>query len=157
MTPSARFVFLRGPGTDSCPSDADVRQAVQTRLGYEPFSSYAPSTMFAEVSAVNGGFTANLRLADAENAVHGARQLHVQGRCADLMDAMALTISLAIDPMSVTRSGPPEDAPPAERSVDTSLAARGSDAAPADAHAEEPAVVAPPAAPLAIRTAFCRP
>ena len=140
--PNARFVYLRGKGTESCPPEVEVREAVQARLGYDPFSSYAPSTMFAEVAAVNGGFTANLKLVDGDNAVHGDRQLRVQGRCAELMDALALTISIAIDPMSVTRNGPPDDAPPAERSVDTSLAERGTadEPRPAEATSEkEPA------------------
>ncbi len=117
--PAARFVYLRGKGTETCPSESDVRQAVQVRLGYDPFSTYAASTMFAEVSASSDGatFTANLKLVDADNSVRGDRSLKVQGRCADLMEAMALTISIAIDPMSVTREGPPPDAPPVERSV----------------------------------------
>lgn len=119
--PSARFVYLRGKGTDTCPAETEVRAAVQSRLGYDPFSSYAASTMFAEVTAVGSGFSANLKLLDAANVVRGDRVLQVHGRCAELMEAMALTISIAIDPMSVTRNGPPEDAPPAEKPVDTTL------------------------------------
>jgi hypothetical protein len=117
--PSARLVYLRGRGTDSCPSEAEVRQAVQQRLGYDSFASNAASTMFVEVTAVTGGYTAQLKLIDGENVVRGDRALHLRGRCAELMEAMALTISIAIDPMSVTRSGPPEDAPPAEKPVET--------------------------------------
>jgi hypothetical protein len=116
--PAARFVYLRGHDTDGCPAESDVRVAVQTRLGYDPFSTYAASTMFVEVTRDASGYAANLKLVDAESSVKGDRTLHVQGRCAELMDAMALTISIAIDPMSVTRNGPPPDAPPQEKPVD---------------------------------------
>ena len=80
---SARFIYLRGQGTESCPAESEVREAVQTRLGYDPFSSYAASTMFAEVTTVSGGFSANLKLVDAANVVRGDRVLRVQGRCSD--------------------------------------------------------------------------
>jgi hypothetical protein len=144
--PSARFVYLRGAGTESCPSEADVRMAVQTRLGYDPFSSYAPATMFAEVSAAApSGFTASLKLVDADNVVRGDRTLHVHGRCADLMDAMALTISIAIDPASITRTGPPADAPPQEKPVDPSLPEIAAATPPrADSPAPPPTLAPPP-------------
>lgn len=116
--PSARFVYLRGKGTQTCPSESEVREAVQVRLGYDPFSTYAASTMFAEVASTSGGYTASLKLVDGDNAVRGDRTLKVLGECADLMDAMALTISIAIDPMSVTRTGPPPGIPPTEKTVD---------------------------------------
>jgi hypothetical protein len=119
--PRARLLYLRAKGAESCPSESEVRQAVQVRLGYDPFSTYAASTMLAEVAPAKGGFIANLRFVDPERAVRGDRVLKVQGNCADLMDAMALTISIAVDPMSVTRDGPPPDAAPLERPVDAAL------------------------------------
>jgi microcompartment protein CcmL/EutN len=116
-TPSARFIYVRGKGTETCPSEQAVRHAVHVRLGYDPFSIFATSTMFAEVASAKGGYTANLKLVDAENTVRGDRVLKVQGDCAELMDAMALTISIAIDPMSVTRSARPAEAPPPEGDI----------------------------------------
>ncbi len=111
-TPSARFIYIRGKGTETCPSETEVREAVHVRLGYEPFSILATSTMFIEVTAVKGGFAAKLKLVDAGNDVRGDRVLEVRGNCADLMDALALTISIAIDPMSIVRGAatPPASA-----------------------------------------------
>ena len=117
--PSARFIYIRGKGTETCPSETEVREAVHVRLGYEPFSILATSTMFIEVTAVKRGFAANLKLVDAGNNVRGDRVLEVRGNCADLMDALALTISIAIDPMSIARD---ETTPPAIADVDTTAA-----------------------------------
>jgi hypothetical protein len=114
--PAARLVFTRGAGTESCPSEAQVREAVRDRLGYDPFNSYAASTMLVEVTA-NGGYRAHLKLVDQDNGVHGDRVLEAKTDCGELMNAMALTISIAIDPESVTRTGPPEGSPPVERPV----------------------------------------
>lgn len=125
--PAARFVYLRGVGTETCPSEVDVRQAVQARLGYDPFSSYASSTMFVEVAMTKDGYSANLKLVDADNSIRGARSLAAEHGCADLMDAMALTICIAIDPMSITRKGPPPGTPPLERPVDMTLLTRSED------------------------------
>lgn len=117
--PAARFIYVRGEGTEACPSEWQVREAVVTRLGYDPFSSYAASTMFAEVTASGTGFTATLKLVDGESVVRGDRQLRVEKSCGHLMEAMSLTISIAIDPSSVTRAGQPPDAPPREKTVET--------------------------------------
>lgn len=135
--PSARFIYVRGKGTETCPSETDVREAVRARLGYEPFSIFATSTMFAEVTSAKGGFVANLKLVDAGNTVRGDRVLEVRGDCAELMDAMALTISIAIDPKSIMR--------------DDKGSLASSDATPAQAPASDeppvpqgPAIAAPP-------------
>src|SRR5438132_1381316 len=40
---SARLVYSRAPQAESCPVEADLRSAVATRLGYEPFEAGAPA------------------------------------------------------------------------------------------------------------------
>ncbi len=100
--PSARLVYLRNPGAETCPDDAAIRSAVAARLGYDPFVGYAPSTMFAEISRVKTGYHARIKLVDADNVVRGTRELsHPSDQCADIVDAMALSMSIAIDPDSL--------------------------------------------------------
>jgi hypothetical protein len=98
--------------------------------------------MFAEVSAEQNGFQAQLKLVDSDSNVRGDRTLHVTGRCDELIVAMALTMSLVIDPMSAMRGGPPPDAPPSEKPVDLNLAN-----APRVAGSDEPSPEPPPEAP----------
>jgi hypothetical protein len=134
--PAARLVYLRGKGTESCPVETELRGAVQVRLGYDPFSTWAASTMFAEVGASGDGFTASVKLVDGDGSVRGDRVLRVKGRCAELIDAMALTMSIAIDPMSATRDVPTPGLPPSERSVEPL-------SIPAEARPEVDAAAAP--------------
>lgn len=146
--PTARFVYLRGKGTETCPTEDAIRSGVQTRLGYDPFNSYASSTMFVDVTVPrsDGAFAASLKLVDADNAVRGERLLVTTGACSELMEAMALTISLAIDPLALTRSGPPPGAPPDERHVDLARP----EPEPADSESDE-APPPPPSEPAAPR------
>jgi hypothetical protein len=142
---TARLVYLRGAGTESCPDEGELRDAVAARLGYDPFTPFALDTLFTEVDKNANGFVANVKLVSHENTVRGARTLQTTGPCSDLMASLALTISIAIDPMAGTRKGPPEGLPPGEREVDTALP---SSPRPEEPIAETPAPPAPaPPAP----------
>jgi hypothetical protein len=115
----ARLVYLRGQGTEPCPAEAELHDAVAARLGYDPFSTWAQDTLFVELGKdPQGGFLARVKLVDVESNVRGERELHARNECKDLVPTMALTISLAIDPMAGTRNGLPEDTPPSEKPVD---------------------------------------
>lgn len=115
----ARLVYLRGIGTETCPPEAELTDAVAARLGYEPFSTWAQDTLFVELSKDAQGFTAKVKLVDSSSNIRGERELHARNACADLVPTMALTISLAIDPMASARNGAlPEDTPPREKPVD---------------------------------------
>lgn len=146
--PAARFVYLRGASTETCPDEVDVRQAVHARLGYDPFSSYATSTLLAEVHRSGTGFAAELKLVDGDNLVRGERSLKTAGACADLMNALALSISIAIDPLSITRDGPPPGTPPSERAVErlpsTSPAEESTTTTTPPPESDRPRVDAPP-------------
>jgi hypothetical protein len=115
----ARLVYLRGIGTETCPPEAELADAVAARLGYEPFSTWAQDTLFVELIKDAEGFTAKVKLVDSSSNVRGERELHARTACADLVPTMALTISLAIYPIASTRNGAlPEDTPPREKPVD---------------------------------------
>ena len=98
--PSARLVYVREKGAEKCPDEAAVRAAVIMRLGYDPFRPEAIATLFAEVRRDAGAFHGRVKLVDEDNVARGARELD-HPRCAELVDAMALTMSIAIDPRSL--------------------------------------------------------
>ncbi|MGH7440137.1 MAG: hypothetical protein ACRENE_30975, partial [Polyangiaceae bacterium] len=49
-TPSARLVYSRTTEASSCPDEAELRKAVATRLGYDPFFSWARQTVVVQIS-----------------------------------------------------------------------------------------------------------
>jgi hypothetical protein len=102
---SARLVYVRGPGGEQCPEETAIRAAVRMRLGYAPFYAWARDTLFLAVRRVDGAFRVQITLVGADNLQLGAREIAAREvDCTAVVDAMALTISLAIDPASVTGS-----------------------------------------------------
>lgn len=135
-TPSARLVYLRNAGTESCPDEAAVRAAVSRRLGYDPFFPHAAATMFIELSREKNGHHARVKLVDEKNDVRGTREITQAGSCTGMIDTLALSISIAIDPESLTRA--PGTPPPAEPAAPTEEAEPAAPEAP-----EEPETPAP--------------
>jgi hypothetical protein len=115
--PTARLVYLRGPGAESCPGEGELRDAVAARLGYDPFATFSLDTLFAEIDKDGTGFVARVKLVAHDSSVRGARSIRGTGECSDLVASLALTISIAIDPLAFTRNGRPEGLPPEERPV----------------------------------------
>jgi hypothetical protein len=134
-TPSARLVYSRGPGAESCPDEVALRREVAARVGYDPFFLWADKTIVASVvRAQPSGFVARVHLVDSAGADHGMRELHTDGKCDDLLGAAALAIAIAIDPLLLA----PQQTSSQEE-------------APVTASPPPPAVVAPSApAPLVV-------
>lgn len=148
--PAARLVYARGSGAGACPDEVAVRTAVAGRLGYDPFRPDAPLTVAATIARSRGALRAEVEVRDAAGQVTGSRQLtSSQNDCAELSAAMALAISLAIDPLGVHRErtppSTPAPAPPAPPPVPTPPAPSQ---APAPMPAPSPS---PPEAPRPVR------
>ena len=89
-----------------------MRRAVATRLGYDPFRPLASTTLTAEVKREKGLFRGRVRLVDDAGVERGARDLESRADdCSDLTTAMALSMSIAIDPLSMMRAQKPEPEP----------------------------------------------
>jgi len=135
--PSAHLVYVRGPGADVCPNEDAVRQAVATRLGYDPFFFSAPTTIVVEVNRDGPRFAAQVKLVDSQGIERGTRHLTTHtGQCADLIGTLALTISIAVDPLSL-------NVPPVSSPSQTAAASAG----PPPETAAAPSANAPPATP----------
>jgi hypothetical protein len=123
---TARLVYARAA---SCPDEDALRRAVAARLGYDPFRPVAALTIIASVTESAGVYRGDLRLLGEKGDVVGSRSLG-QGsdRCADVVAALALSISVAIDPLLLARpvadvasapaaSPPPSPSPPSSTPV----------------------------------------
>lgn len=109
----ARLVYVLGAGVRDCPAPMQLRIAVTARLGYDPFSATAPRTVIAQIEEKSSELLGHVELVSDENVSQGARELTAPGdRCSELVRAMALSISIAIDPESAlhVRNESPLDA-----------------------------------------------
>jgi hypothetical protein len=95
----ARLVYVRGDGAGNCPAEVDLRLWVMARLGYDPFSPQASRVVIARVEAREHELFSSVEVADQAGLSTGRRELSSKNeRCQELARAMALSISLAIDP-----------------------------------------------------------
>ena len=93
-----------GEGAGDCPSRAALMRAVSERLGYQPFVSKSAELVRVQLSAKATLYSAHVSVRDASGAEVATRRVaeHVAG-CDQLIAALALSISLALDPDAVDR------------------------------------------------------
>jgi hypothetical protein len=105
-SPGARLVYARSVDAATCPDENALRNAVSARLGYDPFFPWARQTIVVLVWRERGRYRARLQRVDEEGLAHGTRDLSSEQKtCAELFDAAALAISIAMD--SLPKSDPP--------------------------------------------------
>jgi hypothetical protein len=104
--------WIRETGAESCPDPEQVRRAVASRLGSEPFDDQADTRITAHLSPGERGLVGTLEVTGRDGTPLGRRELSSPtGDCAELSAAMELAIAIAIDPQYLRRR--PETAAPA--------------------------------------------
>ncbi|MBI2389450.1 MAG: hypothetical protein HYV09_07620 [Deltaproteobacteria bacterium] len=144
--PPAKLAYDRGPGTEACPDEPAMRQAVAARLGHDPFVDQADRTVDVRFVRVGSTLRGTIEIRDASGKVAGARTLESKRLdCKELAEAMTLAISLALDPLA---GAPPKASASASASAPAPAAASAPASAPASASASAPAF-----APAPVRSA----
>jgi hypothetical protein len=143
-----RLVYSRSQSATDCPDEAALAAAVAARLGYEPFSIWGDQTILATVARQGTELIGHAELINHDGIAQGSRKVRVAGAgCDELILALALAISITLDPLHVdaapgaTAEPTPEKAEAAEPTKDTAaMADEPISAAPAP-------ILRPPAAP----------
>lgn len=114
--------FERARGLERCPGEARLREEVRERLGYDPFVREADREVSVRLEGARGQ-TVLARIALSRGGVPGgSRELKAaRADCEALVEATALALSIAVDPLYGTRPrAAPSDAP-----AETALTDRG--------------------------------
>jgi hypothetical protein len=152
---TVQLVYSRGPGTDQCPDEEELRDGVSARLGYDPFDGSAKSKVSARIAKDGKTLRATIEVIDAKGAVTGSRELSsTKNDCTELASAMTLTLSMVIDPVgkppaplpvptpTAAPDPPPPPAPPPPPTAAPTFIAppppRVIDAAPVESKPHEP-------------------
>jgi hypothetical protein len=99
-------VYSRTPEAASCPDESELRNAVATRFGYDPFFVWAKQAVIVQISHPHNRYIARVQLLDEHGITHGAHELASNQRdCAEIFDAVALAIAIALD--AASKSNPP--------------------------------------------------
>jgi hypothetical protein len=118
-TPSARLLYVRNAGTETCPDEGEFRKAVAARLGYDPFFPWAPTTVIATLDRAGAAYHGEIVVLDERSTVLGRRKIDARsGDCVELARTMGLAVSVALDDLDLGAEGPvhahatPPPAPP---------------------------------------------
>jgi len=137
--PTSRLNYERGPGAEHCPEEPTVRKAVADRLGYDPFVEAAAKTIVARVLRVADRLEADVELVDQLGHPQGSRKFSTDAaRCDELISAVALSISIAIDPERA-QAAQESVAPPPTEIAPTNPPETRSEPSPSRGRREEPA------------------
>ena len=105
---SSRIIYSRVEGELACPDESVLRAGVAQRLGYDPFVAYAKTTVVAELFRDGSKLRARAYIVDDNGERRGSRELASEtDDCRQLVSALALAISIALDPMTAIRPSPP--------------------------------------------------
>lgn len=106
--PTAVLHYTRSDAAESCPDEQRLRDTVAARLGYDPFREAAPMVVRATIARTHHRLRGRIAVTDAAGADVGTREIESSRQdCAEIASAMALAISIVIDPLSLTRPPPP--------------------------------------------------
>lgn len=97
-----RLLYVLGDGAGDCPTREVLHAAVAERLGYDPFEAAASGEASVSISAKGSRYTANVVLSGVARDGERRVEATVHG-CDELIDALALAVSLALDPEAVER------------------------------------------------------
>ncbi len=144
--PTARLVYTRGPGAETCPDEGELRRAVAVRVGHDPFSASAPLTVAVEMVAVEGHLRGRIvietgGIESGSQAIDEARRLGGdRADCEDLLNSIALAVSVALDADKVSVAAVPEVPPPPATAVAPPVPATPPEVGPDTVPEAKPAV-----------------
>jgi hypothetical protein len=108
---ATRLEYARSDHAVGCPDRDALKSAVVKRLGYDPFFPAARQTIVVEITDLDGGLSAQMRLVDDQGIIRGSRELRDKvENCGELVASLALAISIALDPSAALRDEPAVDA-----------------------------------------------
>jgi hypothetical protein len=117
--PAAELTFSRGLGAESCPDEAELKRQVSARLGEDPFCA-APTQRFrAEVVLAGEKLVGHVALLDETGKATGLREFEGENGCAEIVSALALAVSLAVNPELAVVAPPPPAEPDTKPEAET--------------------------------------
>jgi len=97
----------------SCSTKGAMEAAVRERLGYDPFDATSLQEVRASLRRADGRLTAAVSIRGADGVLRVREPLTSSGSdCTEIAAALALAISIAIDPLTFVRAPPPPASTP---------------------------------------------
>jgi hypothetical protein len=118
-----RLRYERLAGAESCPEESQLRDAIATRLGSDPFSDQGKRLLEIRIGAQGEWLEAHIGLIGENGTTSGQRDLRSRSReCQDLATVIVLTASMVLNPLTPPAT---EAAPPLSAAADEQAAQEG--------------------------------
>ena len=149
----ARLEWIRGESAESCPSGAWAAAEVRRRLGRDPFSIDGERSIEVTLQRTRGGWKGEVRDRPSSSAAAASRAFtSADPSCAPLAEALALAVTLTLDPelsreRAATPTAPSSPASSASISPLPPKDAAAPPGSPAAEGAKDPPSGAPPPEP----------
>jgi hypothetical protein len=105
---AAELRYVRDTSASSCADEKEFRSKVSARLGYMPFREHAALVLTVHLAQADLGFKAAVRYEDATAHANSTRKFSSTATdCAELIESIALAVSIVLDPLERKRSLPP--------------------------------------------------
>jgi hypothetical protein len=109
---SARLVYTRDASAETCPDEAALRAAVRERVGFDPFDAAATRVISCRIEKIRHMLRARIDVVDGTGQPANARELvSKHADCQELAEAVALTLTIAINPLILAERTSPERLP----------------------------------------------
>ena len=109
----ARLVWARGAGAEGCVGVTGLTEDVKARLGYDAFALPPELEIEGTAQRTSRGFRADLTFRRADGSAIGKRELESRDKdCRSIGEAVAVAITVAIDPDSPAVAVPAVEEPP---------------------------------------------
>jgi len=129
-----RLQYQRGPGAETCPDEAQLREAIAAHLGFDPFADQGKRVLEITVERVDSNLMARVTIVGENGTAAGERVLRSSSpECRDLAAVVTLAVSMVLDPLageSAPAGLPPIALPPPAPTVSPVEAAAVSASAP---------------------------
>jgi len=143
----ATLEFRADPSLTECGDEAEFRNRVALRLGYDPFEPVAPLLVSVRLSGDRGRVTSTTVFSRDRHELGKRVLVEDRQRCGVLVDSVAAAVAIAIDPLHSPENpvAPAPVAPSAQPAPALAPAPTPASAPPASAKPPPPPHEAPPA------------
>jgi hypothetical protein len=101
--PTVALTYQRLEGAEACPDIDVIQQRIRERLGSDPFRDVAPLRLVLSVKRVQGRLLGTLEAVEAGAPPRRREMTSEKDDCEQIVEALSLAASLAIDPFAMGR------------------------------------------------------
>jgi hypothetical protein len=103
---SMRLEYTRAPGAERCPDEQSFRNVAEGQMSYPPFSPDASARLVVTLQRKGRLYQGRMELRDGAEAMLWERDMDAFADCRELIDFLALSAAVHLDPVPLPKPAP---------------------------------------------------